>query len=361
MYLFKRRLVLLPYILLVSLVLASCGSGGATPPAAQNSASSMTLSVGQTTNAPSFFPLYVARMENFFKNQGLTLNPSAPVQLGTGTVVTKALESGSIEMVGGGLVTDAFTLSRVDSSVRILGQLADAYFVDIAVSKKLEQEEHVTAKSSLVDKVNALKGKKIGITGIGSGTWALVVYLFKQYGLDIKKDVTLIPTGQTGAGGLAALSKGTVDAISYFTPTAQQAASKGFGDVFISPLRGDIPSMQGQVHGIFYARQQTIDAKPKAVQAFIRGIAQAEEFIHKNPTETATLLASYLKITAPAAKTLLTLLSPSLSQSPIVDQQGYDKANQFHVKAGLIAIALPYKDIVASDFTNQALSSMPAS
>jgi NitT/TauT family transport system substrate-binding protein len=356
MHLFKQRkcFVFLPYLLLVSLTLASCGGSG-TP--SNTSSSSMTLNVVQTTNAPSFFPIYVARMENFFKDQGLTLTPPAPTLLGSGTVATKALEAGDAEMVGG-LMTDAFTLARVDSSVRVLGQLTTAYYVDIAVSKKLEQQEHVSATSSLADKVNALKGKTIGVTAIGSGTWALIVYLFKQQGLDVKKDVHIVVVGTTAAAGLAALSKGTVDAISFFTPTAQQAATRGFGDVLISPLRGDIPEMQGQVHGVFYTKQQVIDAKPKAVQAFIRGIAQAETFIHKNPAQTAVLLAKFLNITPKAASALLTTLLPSLAQTPVISQQGYDKADQFHVKAGLIAIALPYKDVVAADFTNNALSSM---
>jgi NitT/TauT family transport system substrate-binding protein len=348
----QRCLILFTSVLLLASLLAGCGGSSS-----KYSSNSMSLNVAQTINAPGFFPLYVALQEGFFKDQGLTLDPPTPIQMGSGTIVTKALEAGDIEFVGGGLITDAFTLARVDSSIRLLGQLTTGYYVDIAVSKKFEQETHVTPKSSLDDKIKALQGKKIGVTAIGSGTWALVVYLLKREGLNPQKDVNLVPVGTTSADGLAALKNGTVDALSFFTPTAQLAAAQGIGDVFISPLRGDVPEMVGQVQGVFYTKQSVINAKPQAVEAFIRAIAQAETFIQTHQVETANLLATFLKITPTKAKTLLTLLLPTQAKTPVIDQQGYDAANQFHVKAGLISVALPYKDLVATDTINKALSS----
>lgn len=346
----QRWLALFASVLLLASLLVGCGGSS------KYSSNSMTLNVVQTNNAPGFFPLYVALQEGFFKDQGLTLDPSAPIQMGTGTIVTKALEAGDVEFVGGGLITDAFTLARVDSSIKLLGQLSTGYYVDIAVSKQFEQQTHVSAQSPLDEKVQKLKGKRIGVTVIGSGTWALVMYLFKREGLDPQKDVTIVPVGVNSTGGLAALKNGTVDALSFFTPTAQQAAAQGLGDVFISPLRGDVPEMQGQVQGVFYTKQQVINAKPQAVQAFIRAIAQAETFIHTNQAQTAVLLASFLKIPLAKAKPLLTLLLPAQAQTPVIDQQGYDAANQFHVKAGLISVPLPYKNLVATDTMNKALS-----
>ncbi len=339
------------FVCLVLLAFSACGN---VQPAA-GPTSDMTLKVAQNSNAIGFFPLYVAEQEHFIQAQGLTLTPSPPPLMGTGPKMTAAIESDAIELAGGGIITDAFTLSRVDNQVKLIGALTTGYFVDVIVSKKFEQQAHLNLTSSLADKVHALVGKKIGDTGPSSGTEALLTYLFRQQDLNIKKDVTLVNVGTTASSALAALNSGRVDAISFFAPAGQQAEGRGIGDIFISPGRGDIPSMQGQLHGVFWGKQSVIDAKPKAIQAFIRAIAQAEDFIHKHPTQAVTLLGRYLQEKNPETlKTIFAAMVPIIPSNPQICQKAYETANTFHVKAGLIAIALPYNDMVVSRILQSA-------
>jgi len=345
-------------LLLVGLSVAGCGGSGTAP--TSSTKDSMTLNVAQVSNSVGFFPLYVAQQQNFIKNQGLTLNPATPTQTGTGAKMTAAIESGNIEVAGGGLITDAFTLSRVDAHIRLLGALTTGYFVDIVASKRFEQETHLTEASPLADKVKALVGKKVGITTPGSGTEALLIYLFRKYGYNTQRDVTEVSLGNVNpAAGAAALSSGRVDAVAFPVPTGEVSEVGGMGDIFISPDHGDIPEMVGQVHGVIYAKQQVIDAKPKAIQAFIRAIAQAEAFINQHPDQAEVLMGKYLGLKS--QKTISTIFAttkPIYPSTPQIDQKGYDAANQFHVKAGLIAIALGYNDLVATDTINSALQGM---
>jgi sulfonate transport system substrate-binding protein len=97
------------------------------------------------------------------------------------------------------------------------------------------------------------------------------------------------------------------------------------------------------------------------VQAFIRAIAQAEAWIHQNPAQAKVLMQKYLKQDPKTSQAVFTATLPIMALTPRISQKDYEVANQFHVKAGLIAIALPYKDVVASDTIDQALSSMPNS
>lgn len=316
----------------------------------------MILNVGLTSNSVGYFPFYVATQEKYFKAQGLTFNPAIPPQTGTGAKMAAAIESNSIELAGGDVITDAFNVSRVDAQVRLLGALTNGYFVDVTVSKRFEQQAHLSAISSLADKVKALVGKKIGITAPGSGTEALLTYLFKLYGYSDKRDATLVNLGGAETAALAALSSGRVDAVSFFSPLGQEAEAAGAGDIFISPDRGDVPGMEGQLHGVFYAKQSVITAKPKAAQAFIRGIAQAEAFIHNNPSQTMVLLGKYLGQDQQVTKAVFAATQSIYPSSPVIDQKAYDEANQFHVKAGLIAAALPYKNMVATSTIQSALS-----
>lgn len=350
----RTTLPLLVCLLLVGIGITSCGEA-ATP----NPANSMTLKVVQNSHAIGFFPLYVAIQKHFIQDQGLTLNPSSPTLMGTGPKMTAAIESNSAELAGGGIITDAFTLARVDDQIKLLGALTTGYFVDIIVSKHFEQQTHLSESSSLADKVKALVGKKIGDTGPSSGTEALLTYLFRTQGLNVQKDATLVSVGTTPSAALAALAAGRVDALSFFAPAGQLAEGKGIGDIFISPDHGDVPSMQGQLHGVFYAKQSVINAKPKAIQAFIRAIAQADQFIYQQPVQASKLLGKYLKEKDPKTlKAIFAAMRPIIPPNPLICQKAYNTANNFHVQAGLIAIALPYNDMVATSTIQRALPGM---
>ncbi|HEY7420225.1 MAG TPA: ABC transporter substrate-binding protein, partial [Ktedonobacteraceae bacterium] len=347
----QRPVSFLASLMLISLFISGCSSNLFSTAATHFSSDPMTLNIGQISTSVGFFPLYVAEQENFFAAQGLKLDPPAPVLTGgSGAKMSTEIEQGDIEVAGGGLITDAFTLARIDDTVRILGALTTGYYVDITVSKKFEQETGLTEKSSLADKVDALLHKKIGITAPNSGTAALVTYLFRIFGHDAQRDVQMVSVGSTTpTTALAALQKGTVDAISYFSPAGQLAEAQGIGNIFISPDGGDVPEMNGQVHGVFYTRQGVIDAKPMAIQAFIRAIAQAEAFIHDNPTQTMTLLGKYIKQKNPKiTKAVYDTTMPIMPQTPLISQQGYNTAATFHVKAGLLAIAPAYDKMIAT-------------
>jgi NitT/TauT family transport system substrate-binding protein len=68
------------------------------------------------------------------------------------------------------------------------------------------------------------------------------------------------------------------------------------------------------------------------------------------------LLGKYLHEKNPKTlKTIFAATMPIMPQSPLICQQAYDTANAFHVKAGLIAIALPYNNLVATSTMQSAL------
>jgi NitT/TauT family transport system substrate-binding protein len=335
-------------LLLVGLSLASCGS-------TVNASNDMTLKVAQVTNAITFFPMYIAEKEGYFKSQGLTFDPATPPLLLSGSKVATAVETNSVE-VGVGGTTDVFTISRVDSSIRLIGDVSDGLQIDVVASKSLLQQTGLTDASPLADKVNALKGKKVGVSAPNSASDALVTYLFRQQGLNAQTDVTKVSVGASITTALAALQSGRVDAVAIASPAGEEASVKGFGDLFISPTRGDDPALVGQMFGIAFAKQQTIDAKPRAVQAFIRGLAQADTFIQQHPDQTLTLLQGYLKTVDPKAVSEgWNFLKSSMPKTPQICQNGYNVANQFHLKAGLIAVPLAYNNLVAENTINQAI------
>ena len=78
-----------------------------------------------------------------------------------------------------------------------------------------------------VTKLQDLKGKKIGVTRIGSNTHYFSVQALRRAGMSPEKDVTFIQTGGD-METLGALFSGTIDAASMLPPTDGRAIARGF-------------------------------------------------------------------------------------------------------------------------------------
>src|SRR5207245_2529818 len=88
-----------------------------------------------------------------------------------------------------------------------------------------------------VKAVKGLKGKKIGFTTPGSGTWALGNVYLKKAGLDPDKDVELVSLGGDNAVFYTALQSGRVDAIVSFEPIAERVIADNVGVFLLDPYQ----------------------------------------------------------------------------------------------------------------------------
>lgn len=299
------------------------------------------LNVGQISDSIAFFPLYVAEENGYFDDEGVNLGERP--RLGTGAKLAAALTSGSID-VAAGVITDAFNLHENDDTTRITGSLVTEYYVDIIVG---EDYDGPGADAPLEERVKSLVGKNIGITGPGSGTEALVTYLFGTIDKDPSQDATLVNLGGSTTGAIGALSEGQVDALAFFQPVGQMAETQDVGEIYISPQRGDIPDMAGQLHGALFSTTTALEAKTEQIEGFNKAIDSALGFIADNPDDAAKLLKTYLKATdQDTVDALIKLLPEEMATSTIVPKDGYEKAVNFHVDSGLIDSGPAYDDIV---------------
>lgn len=205
--------------------------------------------------------------------------------------------------------------------------------------------------ASTEEKTRALKGKNIGITGPGSGTEALVNYLFGLVDMDAKTDATLVNLGAVSSAALGALKAGRVDALAFFQPIGQQAEAAGVGTIYISPAAGDVPTMTGALHGIAFTRAGVLKDKAKEVESFQNAIDRSLEFIAGEESKVRELLGEYLDGTpAKALDSLVPILRKESPSSAAVDQKAYDIARTFHVDSGLVEKAPSYDEIVPKAF-----------
>jgi ABC-type nitrate/sulfonate/bicarbonate transport system substrate-binding protein len=341
--------------LLAASLAAACSSAPSSAGGTANSTgnTNLTLNYGQVSNSIAFFPVFVAQHEGYFAAGHLTVGPTPFSILGTGAKVAAALAGGSID-VGGSVMTDAFNLSKANQSPEVIGALVNAYYIDIVVGKNA----HVApANAGLVQKVKSLKGLKIGITGPGSGTSALITYLFGLAGLNPRTDATLVNLGGNATAALDALKSGQVDAVSYAQPLGQEAVISGVGSIYISPSRGDIPSLAGDVQGVVFTNSTVLANKKQAVEAFVKGVARAEELIHTASAATVgALLKDYLPTLTPAmVSAIIPLVHAEMPATPVISAQRYEIAASFHKTSGLFPNPPAYGSIIDSSLISSAV------
>lgn len=352
----RSRRLLTALLAATALVAAACGSSSPSSSGGGGSgaAHQLTLQYGQVSNSIAFFPVFVAQHEGYFAAEHLTVGPNPFPVLGTGAKVAAALAGGSID-VGGSVMTDVFNLAKAGQQPKVIAALVNAYYIDIVVGK----HTHVApAGATLTEKVHALKGLKIGITGPGSGTEALITYLFKLAGMNAQTDATLVNLGADATAVLDALKTGRVDAVSFAQPLGQQATLSGIGSIYISPARGDIPAMAGEVQGVAFTDAAVLASKKPAIEAFVAGITKAEHLIHTASTATlSALLKDYLPDLQPnMVAAIIPLLKAEISATPAVSVPGYQKAVSFHKTAGLIANPPAYGTAVDSALISAGIS-----
>lgn len=308
-------------------------AGGAAALAAPSivRAATQSLQIGQIGNSVAFFPVFAADKLGYYKDAGLNVTTT---QFSTGTLVGTAVTSNSID-VGNSVITDVFALLKANRPVKIVGSLCNGYYVDIVASNQFLAATKLTRASKLSDKIAALKGKKVGITGPGSGTQALVDYLFRLQNLDSTRDVELVNVGADQGSVLQALKTGRIDAVSFAWPLSMLAQVNNIGKALIVPAGGDVPSMNGQIQGVMYAKPDLLAKRQDAVIAYVHAIARAEAYIHKNAAKARDLLKQYdSALSDPAIDLLLQSYLPVLPQKPDIDAGSYEKALQFHRLTG---------------------------
>jgi len=329
-----RRSVLKGLAATPLVVLAGCAQRQSTTPPG-------VLNIGQISNSVAFLPLFIAEKQGYFTQEGIQLGDRP--RLGTGAKVAAALKSGSVDL-GAGVVTDAFNLAKIDDGTRIVSSLVTEYYVDIVVPPSFDGPGDA---APIEAKVAALVGKSIGITGPASGTEALVTYLFGSIGRNAATDSTLVNLGSATTSAIGALTSRRVDALAFFQPIAQQAEAANAGRTFISPARGDVPSLRGALHGVVFSTRKLLDRKKDEIAGFQRAMQRALADIHGDPKQARALLGQYLKDTdSGALDALVPILAKEVPTSPSLTREAYDTAARFHVESGLVKKTPDYASVI---------------
>jgi NitT/TauT family transport system substrate-binding protein len=236
-----------------------------------------------------YMPLTVAERKGYFKEEGLEVEiPDFP----GGARALQAMVGGSADMVSGAY---EHTINMAAKKQPIKAVVLQMKYSSIALV--MSKERAAKYKSP-----RDLKGLKIGVTAPGSSTNMFVNNLLAKEGLK-PTDVAIIGVG-TGAGAVAAMEKGEIDAISNLDPVLTQLESTGkFVAVADSRTEKGMKDIYGGDYhaSVIYITEEFIRKNPNTVQAVVNAMVRADKWIAKaTPQEIIELMPNEYKAGNPS-------------------------------------------------------------
>lgn len=141
-----------------------------------------------------------------------------------------------------------------------------------------------------IEDVRALKGKKVGVSGIGSGPATLLIEILKRNGLEGGRDVAILSLGRM-PDIAAGLFSGAVDAAMIAPPFHVTAQEAGYREL-VSFLKEDFVELQGSI----VVREEIFKSDPVMLEKFVRASLKGLTYAREQRWGTIAILVRYLKI-----------------------------------------------------------------
>jgi ABC-type nitrate/sulfonate/bicarbonate transport system substrate-binding protein len=210
------------------------------------------------------------------------------------------------------------------------------------------------AKPEIRD-VKALKGKRVGVSGIGSGPDSLLREILRQNGLDASRDVAVLSLGVMPTI-FAGLQSGIVDAAMLSPPVTFKAEEGGFRELVAFPKQ-DLVELQGSI----LVRESSLQSDPAQLERFIRATYKGFLHIKENRSGTIPIVARYLQLTdSVAAKAYDSVVRPSLTQDGTLSQDLQAKAVEHVLKRLELKEAPPLSKIFDFSIARKVIAEIQA-
>lgn len=135
-----------------------------------------------------------------------------------------------------------------------------------------------------------LKGKKVGISSLGSGPDSILRDLLKKHGIDGGRGVAILPVG-SGTARFYALQAGSVDAAMLSIPAIFMAQDAGFREL-VSFADQDIVELQGSI----LATTELLETDPALAEKFVRGSLKGFLTFRDHRAAAIQILAKFLRL-----------------------------------------------------------------
>jgi ABC-type nitrate/sulfonate/bicarbonate transport system substrate-binding protein len=259
-------------------------------------------------------PFRVAIAKNFFKDQGLTLEP---IFVRGGPIAITALVSGNVDFA---------SIGGAQAAIR-----SNARGIDLQIIASLSNYTNYTLLGSKeVKSVEDLRGKIIGVTGAGAfSDFAIRIYL-KRHNLDPDKDLTLRAIGGTALRAIA-LEKGVISAAPFSAEDTVRLLDKGF------PMIVNLNEALRIPQSVFVTRGEVLQKYPETTKRFLKAVILGLQFAKHNKQEAIkTGFAAGLQGDPDVVNRSYDLFAPGYAADLSVAQDGIQIMLDEDIRAGVV-------------------------
>src|ERR1700716_373299 len=230
----------------------------------------------------TFSNAFIAEDAGFYKQEGLKVANRTIVGVGA----VNAVISGSADFTMG---TGPVFLRAAAQGQRLLAimNLIDKPLVELVMRKDVAEAAGISDKTPFTERAKALRGKTIGIQGVGSIVHAWERLVAHRGGLDIEKDVRIAPMDPSAMP--AALQTKAIDGYATSLPFTTEAVIKG-NAVMLASAVSDAPDLLPFAYGLVYTRPDMCTKQREKCARVARALAAANRFIREKPGEALELL-----------------------------------------------------------------------
>jgi ABC-type nitrate/sulfonate/bicarbonate transport system substrate-binding protein len=263
------------------------------------------IRIGYSSISGSYLGLWVARDAGLFAREGLD---DQMILIPSGSQLAQVVIAGEVDIAAlNGSSAMAAALQGAD--LKIVGNTTNRLIFSIYVRPEIKT-------------IDALKGKKIGVTRFGSATDISARYALRKHNLDPQKDVNILQMGAMSSimGGLQG---GSIDAGLVSPPTPFAVEKLGFKElVNVTEMDIAFPNPSLIVQG------DIMKKKPDLVDKFLRAYARAIQRARTDRELTFKSIAKYTKIEDPFVlqKAYDLYVGKVLEKAPYINMAGMKNA-----------------------------------
>jgi ABC-type nitrate/sulfonate/bicarbonate transport system substrate-binding protein len=257
--------------------------------------------IGYSSISGAYTPIWVAHDAGYFAKEGLQ---DDIILIPSGTQLAQVTVAGEIE-IGSLNGSSAIAAALQGADLKIIGNSGNKMVFSLYVRPEIKS-------------VEALKGKKIGITRFGSAPDISVRYALRKYNINPDKDLTLIQLGFM-ATVAAGLQGGSIEGGVVSPPTQFAVDKAGFKEL-ISITDMDFAFPNPALVAVGPIIRSKPDVINRFIRAYVRGIHRARtdrEFTYKS-------MAKYTKIQDQSVlqKAYDFYMSKVLEKAPYINMTG---------------------------------------
>ena len=258
------------------------------------------LRLGIAATSVGFLPLYAAYQKGYYKDEGIDLE----IILMSLAAANNAFFKGEIDYTAGLTGLAAAAVRNYPAKILIF-----------TVAKPLQS--FVSRKE--IKEPRDLKGKRIAGSSPGGSATILAYHALRHFGLEPGKDVVVVPIGGSGAGRLAVLEQGLVDASLLSVPENVIALQRGYNELI---FLGDIVTFPQNGFGASVQRiQQQPDEIYRMVRAALRGLTFVSDDANRE-TARDIMMKQWRVSDGKLASQMLGYLKRGLAKEAVISPEG---------------------------------------